>query len=296
MFVINEWLERYEVNDKGDQAKPGQKLRARPLDFIRSSVHGRSLGAGFAAMQDLAGERAYEVFGLFHKFLEIAGCEPREKRGRLLNARGKPATYEHLAFILCTTVDRIKFAMQVLMDPEVGWIQVVPDDEFRNFPENPEGEKNQNKEECNSENSGNSGNFPEPYITKRNETKPNRTKQNETGQENQESQQNSQVMHKGVKYDLGDFKSASFSLRLVSMLENILNARSKSDRSAIHNIVNWLNLQVMAKRFNEEIFQQVVDIATESKSGRNPMAVFFSSLDEQIGYRARAAKQKGEIS
>jgi len=293
MYIITEWIERYEVNEKGDQARLGHKLRVRPLEFIRSKVHGRSRGAGFAAMQHHAGDRAYEVFGLFHKFLEIAGCEPRDKRGQLLNARGNPAKIDELAFVLGTTIESVEYAMQVLINPQVGWIQEVPDDEFRKFPENPENEKQQQKIDQDSGNSGNSGKNPESYVTEpnRTETERNETERNETPQENPEEQQNSQAIHKSVG-DFGDFQSNSFSLRFDSALGQILNTRSKSDRSAIRNLVNWLNLQVVAKRFDDSIFKRVAGIAKESKNGRNPRAVFFSRLDEEIGYRARVVKEK----
>lgn len=296
MYVITEWLERYEVNDKGDQAKPGDRLRVRPLDFVRSKVHGRSRGAGFNAMQYQAKNKTYEIFGLFHKFLEIAASEQRQKRGCLLNARGEPAGIEDLSFILDTTADVIDNAMQVLTNKKVAWITNVSDDVFRKFRENPECEnphENTLYKLALSENSGNSGKIPEPYITKRNETEQNETKPNERHRENREQQQNPQVVVSGTAFDLGDLNSNSFSLRLGSILVNILNAKSKSDRSAIKNLVNWLHLQVLAKKFNEDIFQRVADIAKESLEGRNPRAMFFSNLDEAIGYRARAARQKG---
>ncbi len=113
MYEITEWLERYEVNDKGQPAKPGDKLRVSPLEYIRSKVHGRSQGAGFARLQAVAGHRCYEVFGVFQKFLEISGSESGGNRGKLLNEKGEPATIEDLAFILRTTEKKIEFSLQV---------------------------------------------------------------------------------------------------------------------------------------------------------------------------------------
>ncbi|MCJ7778855.1 MAG: DUF1376 domain-containing protein [Sedimentisphaerales bacterium] len=94
-----------------------------------------------------------------------------------------------------------------------------------------------------------------------------------------------------IDTNFGDSNSNSFSLRFVSELEGILKTRSKSDRSAIRNLSNWLSLQVLAKRFDDGVFKRVVDIANESKSGRNPLAIFFSRLDKEISYRASVAKQ-----
>jgi len=131
MFLINEWLERYEVNDKGQPARVGDKLRVSPLEYIRSKVHGRSQGAGFARLQGVAGNRCYEVFGIFQKFLEIAGCEQGGKRGKLLNEKGNPATVEDLAFLLRTSEKIIKHSLQVLTDTRVGWMQ---DDSIPEIP------------------------------------------------------------------------------------------------------------------------------------------------------------------
>lgn len=137
MYVITEWFERYEVNDKGQPARAGDKLRKGSLDYVRSKVHGRSQGAGFAAMQCLAGLRAYEVFGLFQKFLEIQGAENADLRqGPLLNARGQPATCDDLAFICRFPRKRVAFALQVLCHPDVRWMQnSQPDPTFQEFQE-----------------------------------------------------------------------------------------------------------------------------------------------------------------
>lgn len=321
MFVINEWLERYEVNDKGDQAQPGNKLRVKPLDYIRSKVHGRSCGAGFSAMQFHAGERSYEVFGLFQKFLEIAASENCEKRGCLLNARGEPADIEDLAFMLRTRAEAIEFTMQVLLNKKVAWIFEVSDDVFRKFRENPEGfeslyqsalsensgkirksKKNKNpqfqpKNEL-SENSGKNPEIPEPLLTEPNRTEEKTTEDNRTeclreSQENPENQ-NEQGTQNQFKEDfgLGDFKATSFRFRLVTALEKVLGARTSSDRKSLQNLVKWLDLQVVAKRFDDGVYLNVLDIARESKNGsRKPLAVFFAKLDERIGYRAKAAKE-----
>ncbi|HUS74314.1 MAG TPA: hypothetical protein VMY06_14735 [Sedimentisphaerales bacterium] len=245
-------------------------------------------------MQHRAGDKTYEVFGIFQKFLEIAGSESSEiRKGQLLNARGKPATIEDLAFILSMSIESIDFALQVLLDEQVAWVKEVPNDEFQKFQENQESKK---QPKTASESQG----FPEIpgksgalyNETKRNETEQNETERNETLLENPGGLQNSQTGNNGDEVNFGDFKSNSFSLRFDSALGQILNARSKSDRSAIRNLGNWLNLQVLAKRFDESIFRRVADMAKESKNGRNPMALFFSRLDEEIGYRARVVKAK----
>jgi len=145
MYVITEWIERYEVNDKGQPARKGDKLRVSSLKYIRSKVHGRSQGAGFARLQEVAKSRAYEVFGIFQKFLEIAGCgNGGENRGKLLNEKGNPASDEELAFILRTTEKKIAFALKILCSPSVKWLNISPNEkksvttsfqEFQEFQE-----------------------------------------------------------------------------------------------------------------------------------------------------------------
>ena len=326
MYIITEWIERYEVNDKGQPARLGDKLRVRRLEYIRSKLHGRSRSAGFAAMQRRAGgEKAYEVFGLFHKFLEIAGDESGGNRGSLLNARGNPATIRDLALILSATKESVEFAMQVLTDPEVGWMQEMNSSKFlenQEIPGDSGGVKNTDsaKFQENQENPGENVKIDETRIissktnipgnsrkflenqeksgglyneTKRNETKRNETQRNETGQENQETE-NFSIRIDGQSISLGNFNAPSFSLRLVSVIEKLLYAKSKSEMSSIRNMVNWLNLQVLSKRFNNDIFTQVIDIAKEARTGRNPRAVFFSRLDEDVGYRAKVVKEKAK--
>lgn len=146
MFSINEWLERYEVNDKGQPAKTGDKLRVRPLDYIRSKIHGRDEGAGFHAMRCIAKSRTWEVFGIFQKFLEIAGDSGADDRGKLLNQQGKPATISDLAHILRTTEAKITYSLRILTDPSVNWIKIskIAQDsnntDLQEFQENQESE------------------------------------------------------------------------------------------------------------------------------------------------------------
>jgi len=126
MFVINEWIDRYEVTDKGRPAKAGDDLRLNRLEYIRSKVHGRQRGPGFRKMQAIAGDSTYEVFGIFQKFLEIAADEKRDRRGVLWNEKGKPASIKDLAFILVTTEKKIKNAIVTLSHPTIGWIRKIP--------------------------------------------------------------------------------------------------------------------------------------------------------------------------
>lgn len=122
MFKIAEWNERYEVSSKGREPKPGEDLRAGPLQYIRLKVYGHSQGTGYRRMKSTAGAKAMEVFGIFCKFLEISGNQPKGMRGTLLNENDEPATIPDLAFILDVPEKQIENALNVLCSENVGWL------------------------------------------------------------------------------------------------------------------------------------------------------------------------------
>ncbi len=122
MYLISGWDKRYEVSSKGREAREGNVLRAGALTFIRLRVHGHEQGLGYRKMQLLAKERSMEVFGIFCKFLELAGNQPRENRGQLLNEKDEPATAKDLAFILSVPIEQINHALEVLTDKSVRWL------------------------------------------------------------------------------------------------------------------------------------------------------------------------------
>lgn len=169
MYEITEWDWRYEVNSNASVYEPGsgQKRRARPLDYVRSKVHGRSMGTGMRKLKAAAGDRAMEVFGVFHKFLEIAGDASKGNRGRLLNSDSldDPATAADLAFILDIPQEQIDYALTTLLN--IGWVLGVFG-ESHETPGTP----------------GNSANSPKtPPLNNETETESKLTELNETSAE-----------------------------------------------------------------------------------------------------------------
>jgi len=120
MYSINEWRARYEVSLKGREPKGEEELRVGPLAYVRLKIYGHRQGAGYRRLQQACGERFMEVFGIFCKFLEISGNQPRDKRGGLLNEKDEPATIDDLAFIIGVSVEKIRFAIKSLCD--IGWV------------------------------------------------------------------------------------------------------------------------------------------------------------------------------
>lgn len=322
MYVITEWFERYEVNDKGQPARRGDKLRASPLLYIRSKVHGHHQSAGFAAMQRLAdkrGVRAYEVFGVFHKLMEIAAAGPARTRGILLNHRGGPATLADLCHTLRETEETLGGVLDVLTDNSVGWIAEIT---WVTFPEFLEFQENWSVFYSNrikgttqsliskgdttfdKKNGGNMGNFPGiPGAlyneTKRNETELNETQRNETtpGKSDKATippvdatKDNGEIFDDCSRDSSSTSTRPSDSARLKfgSDLRKSLGVVSKSDTTALWNLQQW------ADRLSNtaEIYERILAVAKDSKNGRNPIAVFFSRVDQELGYRARVEADK----
>lgn len=132
---ITDWETRYEVNDKGHAARPGDELRVGGLEFVRLKVYGHVEGPGWKKLRKVAGRKAAEVFGIFCKFLEISGNSERGNRGVLRESADKrPATIKDLAFILSLPESQIRNAVFVLSNPVLGWLTLVSRNSGK-FPE-----------------------------------------------------------------------------------------------------------------------------------------------------------------
>lgn len=123
MYRIAGWVGRYEVNSKGRIYREGDDPRINPLGYIRASVHGHDEGRGWKKLKHLAGDSAPEVFGLFLKFLEIAGDNHWPNRGVLRECRdGEPATADDLAITLGISEQKIQQALDILVNPVIAWL------------------------------------------------------------------------------------------------------------------------------------------------------------------------------
>lgn len=81
-------------------------------------------------------------------------------------------------------------------------------------------------------------------------------------------------------------RALSFNEALISMIK----PRNQSDRTCFRNITNWLIGGCASGRFNEEIFDRVLDYAREASTGRNPAAVFMSLIKKELRYRSTRMK------
>ncbi|KKN71387.1 hypothetical protein LCGC14_0421090 [marine sediment metagenome] len=91
---------------------------------------------------------------------------------------------------------------------------------------------------------------------------------------------------KEPKLSVSDF--ASWRLKFIPTLEDIIKVHTKSDRSAFVNLTNWLIEEIVQERFTIKIFERVLGHAEASKKhGIKPVAYFFSTLRREIGYQRK---------
>ena len=84
--------------------------------------------------------------------------------------------------------------------------------------------------------------------------------------------------------------SISLRTRTLAFHQSLIRTiglKNQSDRTSFRNIANWLQSQVEAGEFDEDIFHVVLNYAVEAAqpTSRNPAAVFTSILKKELGYR-----------
>jgi len=317
MYVITQWQKRYEVNTDGRAAKKGDKVCKR-LDFVRLTVFGRKQGAGYNKMGRLVGnERRLEVFGLFCKLLEIAADQPPELRGAILNADDLPATESDIAEIVGAPPEITHQALADLV--AVGWLTRIdcrPETDTdtvsrilahpRGYPrENvvsmQENEPNPKQTQELTKKPGDIlADFSDP--SERNETKRNENEieleLNETTRARARARAREGPSPKDPPPDATPAsiiaRADSSSTRLDSSrrgldfgnaLRDILCPKGNADLKALWNLQHWTDQQASGTH------ERILAIARDSK-GRNPLAVFFSRVTDELGYRPRAERDK----
>ena len=85
------------------------------------------------------------------------------------------------------------------------------------------------------------------------------------------------------------FSPSSFrprGLHFYEALTKIIRPLNQSDRTCFRNITNWLIGRCESGRFDNRVFERVLDYAREAaKGGRNPAAVFTTILKKELGYK-----------
>lgn len=142
VYRIREWQERYEVNEKGRVWVDGERKRHGALEYIRMPVHGRFSTRPWRRLNQMAGDDAPAVFGVFCKLMEIAADNKADLRGWIVDTDGTPLTTRDLSEILMWSEAVISLSLNILSSNGLRWIEAVSLDEFsgksRNIPGNPD--------------------------------------------------------------------------------------------------------------------------------------------------------------
>ena len=80
------------------------------------------------------------------------------------------------------------------------------------------------------------------------------------------------------------------ALAFYETLIQVLPCKTRSDRTCFRRLADWLRDGVRERRFDPEIFEQVLLYAREAAlpGSRNPNAVFMSILRKELGYAPKA--------
>jgi len=134
-YRIVDWVRLYEVDINGhavgryEKPPPVEKLRKSPLSYIRLE----NTGHAQTIIDRKINEKAWvagqmdemAVHGLFNKLLKIAGNQPRQFRGWILDEHQNPLTAKGIAdFLGIYEVGCVQKALGILTDPEVGLLNV----------------------------------------------------------------------------------------------------------------------------------------------------------------------------
>lgn len=285
-YRITDWDKNYEVTKDGKPATENSKnIRKTPLSYVRLAVQGHNPSMSYREMLQKANGKGMMVFGVYCKLLELAGNQPRDYRGWLLDTKGVPLTADRIAFALCCNKGDIDIALQVLTDRTVEWVRIA---DFK--PEQTPGD-NEDKIDCS-------------VIINETETKQNRTEPNETQQ---------QMPQKPAGGNLGNCLS---DILLKAKDSSSLNSSSCS--ASASNLWNWSRAKcdwslAMQRYFplsgripsdvttffemikhlydkcgpmTDELFARAVNLAKDAKSKpgiKNPIAYFVSRFKTDFG-------------
>ena len=254
-YRIVGWQQKYEVNSKGREASSGDKLYKKPLSFYRTVVTGACQDIDYIKLLGIANSRAQEIYGIYHRLVNISSGQERDNRG-LINH-----SINDLALIIGTSEGRVREALKVLCDRDLGWLEKVPEKpgESGKFRESP----------------GKSG-----ALYNETKTKDNETKHIETD--------------KGVYFD---FLKAVISpsvravgLKWFGVVKPLLKLKNKGDMACLNDIARWLGDQVEAGRYKIRIFDNAWVWVRDVAGCDRPMAALQAVLEKELGYECKSKR------
>lgn len=143
-YRITDWHDRYEVTDKGAEAKPNtppEKLKKGKLRYVRLSVWGHNVGPAWRKLTQKSYKKGVgtdlAAFGLFCKLLELAGDQERPYRGWILDHKQQPMDAAEIKDTIGVyDIDVVETCLDLLTDPEIDWVEYVECPLFWEAPEN----------------------------------------------------------------------------------------------------------------------------------------------------------------
>ena len=131
-YRIANWCIKYEVlknkNPAGKTVKTKMAaLMKNPLKFVRFEVPDHILTADYRRLIDRAGpDLAAACEGLYKMLVVLAGSQEKKYRGWVLDDRQRPLNDpEKLAKLLCLSETKVAEILEILLDPEVKWVEFL---------------------------------------------------------------------------------------------------------------------------------------------------------------------------
>ena len=278
---IANWFERYEVNSKGLQAQPGDRLRLRSLSYIRVKLHPMGRGPGVLVLEDLCkhdGILVNECIGVFDRLLQCAGNGNPSIRGRILNQKDQPASLKDLAFWLSygtARKARLKKVLDILCHDKLGWL--IPDNS----------KPIQNRQEI-PDNSGRIQKNLAPYIKEGKEIQGNTKKE-----EQAKNSQSKDPFLPSFQITRADTNQAqAWALKIDSIIPGRGVVQSKADMTCLVRFAKWLLVEHTKDRAEWGHMLSLycrrllaLQKAFVEGTGNKPLAVFFAEMSEELGYR-----------
>ncbi|MFC1780930.1 hypothetical protein ACFLZ8_01520 [Planctomycetota bacterium] len=84
------------------------------------------------------------------------------------------------------------------------------------------------------------------------------------------------------------------SLEFSESINKLIPQFSRSDRTAISNIMQWMRDGCYDSRFRPSIFDTALQYAKEAKAGDNPIALFLSLMKSELNYQPPTKKVNGQ--
>jgi len=122
-YRITHWEEAFEVDQHGRPWKPGHPVRKGPLQFLRVKCR-KGTAQRFNSLMTMYGPaKSYAAMGVFERLCQLVGCEDGpNRRGGALRYDGQLASLRQIGLMLSATVDQIEPLIDILLDPDVGWL------------------------------------------------------------------------------------------------------------------------------------------------------------------------------